>query len=116
MQTVLREQAGHAALTATYAGIADIATPDDTSVVIRLKEGDPVRVSGVKKGQVVRVRLERKGTVVVTLSLDPEVRPHADAGATVASADFLGAKFVDYNPGVKAELFPVGRPIPEITR
>jgi phospholipid/cholesterol/gamma-HCH transport system substrate-binding protein len=71
-----------------------------------------VRVSGVKKGQVVRVRLERKGTVVVTLSLDPEVRPHADAGATVASADFLGAKFVDYNPGVKAELFPVGRPIP----
>jgi phospholipid/cholesterol/gamma-HCH transport system substrate-binding protein len=77
-----------------------------------LKEGDPVRVSGVKKGQVVRVRLQRKGSVLVTLSLDPEMRPHADASATVASADFLGAKFVDYNPGAKAELFPVGRPIP----
>jgi phospholipid/cholesterol/gamma-HCH transport system substrate-binding protein len=77
-----------------------------------LKEGDPVRVSGVKKGQVVRVRLERKGKVVVILSLDPEVRPHVDASATVASADFLGAKFVDYDPGSEAALFPAGAPIP----
>jgi phospholipid/cholesterol/gamma-HCH transport system substrate-binding protein len=79
-----------------------------------LKEGDPVRVSGVKKGQVVRVRLERMGKVVVTLQLDPEVRPHADASATVASADFLGAKYVEYNPGAKDELFPSGRPIPGV--
>jgi len=79
-----------------------------------LKEGDPVRVSGVKKGQVVRVRLMRMGKVVVTLQLDAEVRPHADATATVASADFLGAKFVDYNPGAKDELFPAGQPIPGV--
>ncbi|HMH81549.1 MAG TPA: MlaD family protein, partial [Gemmatimonadales bacterium] len=46
-----------------------------------LKEGDPVRVSGVKKGRV--------GHVTVTLNLDPEVRPHQDARAIVASADFL---------------------------
>ena len=80
--------------------------------VAGLKEGDPVRVSGVKKGRVVKVRLERRGKVVVTLLLDPEVRPHADATATVASADFLGAKFVDYNPGTKDELIPAGQPIP----
>lgn len=80
-----------------------------------LKEGDPVRVSGVKKGQVVRVRLEHMGKVLVTLSLDPEVRPHADASATVASADFLGAKYVEYTPGVKDELFQAGRPIPGVT-
>jgi phospholipid/cholesterol/gamma-HCH transport system substrate-binding protein len=79
-----------------------------------LKEGDPVRVSGVKKGQVVRVRLMRMGKVLVTLQLDPEVRPHADATATVASADFLGAKFVDYNPGAKDELFPADQPIPGV--
>lgn len=79
-----------------------------------LKEGDPVRVSGVKKGQVVRVRLEHMGKVIVTLSLDPEVRPHADASATVAAADFLGAKYVEYTPGVKDELFPGNRPIPGV--
>jgi phospholipid/cholesterol/gamma-HCH transport system substrate-binding protein len=79
-----------------------------------LKEGDPVRVSGVKKGQVVRVRLMRIGKVIVTLQLDPEVRPHQDATATVASADFLGAKYVEYNPGTKDQLFPAEQPIPGV--
>src|SRR5438034_434487 len=64
-----------------------------------LKEGDPVRVSGVKKGRVGQVRLDRVGHVTVTLNLDPEVRPHKDARAIVASADFLGAKYVDYEIG-----------------
>src|SRR6266498_48897 len=72
------------------------------------KEGDPVRVSGVKKGRVGPVRLERVGRVTVTLQLDPEVRPHKDATATVAPADFLGAKYVDYNPGVSDTLLAVG--------
>jgi phospholipid/cholesterol/gamma-HCH transport system substrate-binding protein len=79
-----------------------------------LKEGDPVRVSGVKKGQVVRVRLERMGKVLVTFQLDPEVRPHADASATVASADFLGAKYVEYSPGTKDELLPASQPVPGV--
>src|SRR5439155_1104904 len=73
-----------------------------------LKEGDPVRVSGVKKGRVARVRLDRVGRVTVTLQLDPEVRPHQDATAAVASADFLGAKFVDYNPGINDTLLVTG--------
>jgi len=60
--------------------------------VAGLKEGDPVRVSGVKKGRVVKVRLERRGRVVVGL--------------------LLGAKYVEYNPGAKDELFPAGQPIP----
>ncbi len=80
-----------------------------------LKEGDPVRVSGVKKGRVGPVRLERVGKVTVTLQLDPEVRPHKDATAAVASADFLGAKFIDYNPGVNDTLLPPGAPIRGIT-
>ena len=68
-----------------------------------LKEGDPVRVSGVRKGRVGPVRLERVGRVSVTLQLDPGVQPHKDATATVAAADFLGAKYVDYNPGINED-------------
>jgi phospholipid/cholesterol/gamma-HCH transport system substrate-binding protein len=41
-----------------------------------LKEGDPVLVSGVRKGRVGKVTLERVGRVTVTLELnDPEVLP-----------------------------------------
>src|SRR5438046_1202465 len=80
-----------------------------------LKEGDPVRVSGVKKGRVARVRLDRVGRVTVTLQLDPEVRPHQDATAAVASADFLGAKFVDYNPGINDTLLGTGAHIKGVT-
>ncbi len=80
-----------------------------------LKEGDPVRVSGVKKGRVAHVRLDRVGRVTVTLQLDPEVRPHQDATAAVASADFLGAKFVDYNPGINDTLLVPGAHIKGVT-
>ena len=80
-----------------------------------LKEGDPVRVSGVKKGRVGHVRLERVGHVTVTLNLDPEVRPHQDARAIVASADFLGAKYVDYDPGLSDSLLPAGGVIQGVT-
>ena len=80
-----------------------------------LKEGDPVRVSGVKKGRVGPVRLQRVGHVTVTLQLDPEVRPHKDARATVASADFLGAKYVDYDPGLSDTLLARGEPIQGLT-
>src|SRR5438477_3515938 len=80
-----------------------------------LKEGDPVRVSGVKKGRVGPVRLQRVGHVSVTLQLDPEVRPHKDARATAASADFLGAKYVDYDPGVSDTLLSRGEAIQGLT-
>jgi len=80
-----------------------------------LKVGDPVRVSGVKKGRVANVQLERVGRVTVTLELSPDVRPHADAAAAVSSADFLGAKFVAYDPGSKEELLPTGKPMPGVT-
>src|SRR5438128_10454120 len=69
-----------------------------------LKEGDPVRVSGGRKGRVGPVRLERVGHVTVTLSLDPEVRPHKAARAIVAWADLLRAKYVDYDPGLSDSL------------
>src|SRR6266700_1458606 len=81
------------------------------AVPVRVTFGD---VSGLKEGDPVRV--ERVGRVTVTLQLDPEVRPHKDATATVAAADFLGAKYVDYNPGVNDTLLPSGGSIKGVTQ
>ena len=73
-----------------------------------IKAGDPVWVSGVKKGRVALVQLESMGKVRVTLHVDPDVTPRLDAAASVASLDFLGSKFVDYAPGVRAEPLAAG--------
>ncbi len=69
------------------------------SNVSGLKQGDPVMVSGVKKGRVARVDLERVGRVTVTLEVGSDVRPRLDATAVVTALDFFGAKFIDYSPG-----------------
>jgi len=79
--------------------------------VAGLKQGDPVLVSGVKKGRVARVNLERVKSVRVTLELSQDVAPHIDASAAVAAMDLFGAKFVDYNPGSREELLADGRVI-----
>src|SRR5207244_3639219 len=78
-----------------------VPLPVEFKSVSGLKSGDPVRVSGVKKGRVAGVRLDRVGRVTVTLLLDPDpgVRPHVDATGAVASADSLAAKYVDDSPG-----------------
>ncbi len=76
-----------------------------------LKQGDPVLVSGVKKGRVARVGLERVKSVRVTLELSKDVAPHIDASAAVAALDLFGAKFIDYNPGARDEKLASGRSI-----
>lgn len=79
--------------------------------VAGLKEGDPVLVSGVKKGRVSRVALERVKSVRVTLELGTDVAPHIDASAAVAATDLFGAKHIDYNPGAREEMLARGRVI-----
>src|SRR5256714_8602977 len=88
--------------------------------VAGLKQGDPVLVSGVKKGRVARVNLERVKSVRVTIEISKDVAPHIDASAAVAAMDLFGAKFIDYNPGARPEMLAGGHVItgsksPDIT-
>lgn len=72
--------------------------------VVGLKEGDPVRTSGVGVGTVKTIRLERPGRVVVQLELTHRQEPHRNARATVRSLDFFGARYIDYQPGTAEPL------------
>ena len=88
--------------------------------VAGLKQGDPVLISGVKKGRVARVNLERVKSVRVTLEISKDVAPHIDASAAIGSMDLFGAKFIDYSPGAREEMLARGRVItgtnaPDIT-
>ena len=107
-------------LTGRSLGATGISVDVMFESVAGLKQGDPVLVSGVKKGRVARVALERVKSVRVTLELQRDVAPHIDASAAVAAMDLFGAKFIDYNPGARPEMLADGRVItgssaPDIT-
>ncbi len=79
--------------------------------VVGLKEGDPVRTSGVNVGTVHSIHLERPGRVVVELELTHRQPPRQDASATVRALDFFGARYIDYQPGAGSARTG-GEPIP----
>ncbi len=75
-----------------------------------LSKGDPVLTSGLQVGRVADVRLEDVGRVIVSLELTADTwQPRIDARAEVRSFDFLGTKFVDYNPGHAEEFLAAGQ-------
>lgn len=74
--------------------------------VAGLKEGDPVRTSGVKVGQVQHVELTAQGLVTVTFDVRLGPAPRRDASAAIKSLDFFGARYLEYQPGHAAE--PLG--------
>jgi len=71
--------------------------------VMGLKEGDPVRTSGVAVGQVRKISLRSPGNVDVWISIEHAPVPKTDAAAEIRSADLFGARYVEYNPGVATE-------------
>jgi len=75
-----------------------------------LREGDPVRTSGVRVGRVVDIALRGAGDVLVSFDLGAGGgAPRADASARILSMDLFGARFIDYNPGRATEALPANR-------
>ena len=74
--------------------------------VAGLKEGDPVRTSGVAVGNVSSIRLRSPGNVDVWFTIEQAPTPHADATAEIRSADLFGARYIEYLPGTARE--PLG--------
>jgi phospholipid/cholesterol/gamma-HCH transport system substrate-binding protein len=64
-----------------------------------LKEGDPVRTSGVGVGNVKKINLVRPGAVDVYFDVQRGPPPRDDARAEIRSADLFGARVVEYFPG-----------------
>ena len=90
---------------------ASLVAPVRFANVAGLRAGDPVQTSGVKVGRVANVVLQGVGNVMVYLEVNRAQRPHADAVALVASADFFGAKYVDYVPGSADQMLKSGEVI-----
>jgi phospholipid/cholesterol/gamma-HCH transport system substrate-binding protein len=105
---------GTFALGAAWLSGKSIGPSDTVRVPVRfadvngLRAGDPVQTSGVRVGRVEDVVLEDVGRVMVYLSVDRDSRPHADARAAVASLDFFGTKYIDYQPGRAPDLMADG--------
>jgi phospholipid/cholesterol/gamma-HCH transport system substrate-binding protein len=85
-------------------GGRQVTVPIHFADVKGLSTGDPVLTSGLQVGRVADVRLEDVGRVLVYIELTTDTwRPRIDARAQVRSFDFLGTKFVDYNPGTAGQ-------------
>jgi len=80
--------------------------------VMGLKEGDPVRTSGVRIGRVRHIDLDTAGHVIVALEVNRGSQPHADATVRILSSDFFGARFIDYNPGRSPQMLPANTVVP----
>ncbi len=83
----------------------------DFTDVGNMKEGNPVKVSGVQLGSVRSIQFQEVGRVRVTLSLDPRITPKADASAQIASIGLVGDIAVLFDPGHAAEALPPGTAI-----
>lgn len=77
--------------------------------VAGLKEGDPVRTSGVRVGNVKAIRLVTPGNVDVTFDVQHGPPPREDAQAQIVAADLFGARFIEYTPGTSSRALPPNR-------
>jgi phospholipid/cholesterol/gamma-HCH transport system substrate-binding protein len=77
--------------------------------VAGLKEGDPVRTSGVRVGNVKSIILVTPGNVDVTFDVQHGPPPREDAQAQIVAADLFGARFIEYTPGTSSRPLPPNR-------
>jgi phospholipid/cholesterol/gamma-HCH transport system substrate-binding protein len=63
-----------------------------------VKVGDKVNVAGVPSGHVAGAKLEN-GHILLTLSVNDDVKLGPDARASIKMATLLGARYVDLDPG-----------------
>lgn len=73
-----------------------------------LKTGSPVEVAGVHVGQVSSIRLTRYLQARVGMLLQPGVKIHEDAIASIRTKGIIGDKFVKLSPGSSKKLLPAG--------
>ncbi|MDP4198416.1 MAG: MlaD family protein [Bacteroidota bacterium] len=72
-----------------------------------IEKGDPVMVSGIKRGLVREVLLRDTG-VMVTMGFDPPVDLRRDASAKISMLELMSGKKVEIDPGVASERLPAG--------
>jgi len=77
--------------------------------VAGLKEGDPVRTSGVRVGNVKTITLVTPGNVDVSFDVQHGPPPREDAQAQIVAADLFGARFIEYTPGTSSRPLPPNR-------
>ena len=83
-----------------------VVVPVEFQTASGLHKGDPVQISGVTVGEVRAVELEQIGRVMVRIRVSNNVRPRVDARAQIRALDFLGAKYVSYEPGTADAFLP----------
>jgi len=84
-----------------------VIIPVTFSDVMGLKQGDPVRTSGVRVGMVKDIKLISPGDVLVTLDVLDGPPPRDDAKAHILSQDLFGARYIEYSPGVSPRALPL---------
>ena len=73
-----------------------------------LKKGAAVEVAGVEVGRVESIRLSPGDRASVTLRLEPGLKLHDDAIASIRTKGIIGDKFVKLSPGSSEKLIPPG--------
>jgi phospholipid/cholesterol/gamma-HCH transport system substrate-binding protein len=78
-----------------------------------LREGFTVRVDGAPVGKIDKLTLDDQDNVVAKLKIDKSAAPMGrNVTAFARAADLLGEKFVDLEPGNRADPAPSGMVIP----
>jgi phospholipid/cholesterol/gamma-HCH transport system substrate-binding protein len=71
-----------------------------------LKKGAAVEVAGVEVGRVENIQLSPGDRATVTLRLEPDLKLHEDAIASIRTKGIIGDKFVKLSPGAAEKLIP----------